>query len=630
MGKHNKTSKKKSSNASLGKSLANNLKNKNTKKAFVSDLHRMEDRREVHKDLTSILEQDSLNEFTDLVNLSKKKFEVEKHVHLMEGQETVKNPNSAIFKSVIEEGAIRPIYAPLKLPRKPKWNKNMTKEELVSNENHAFLEWRRDVAMMEEGNVSLAITPFEKNIAVWKQLWGVVEKCQVLIQIVDARNPYFYYSADLEKYIKELDENKHYLLLLNKSDYLDETQIQHWSDYFKEKGVEHLFFSALNEKAKCTPKPEIPKVGVSNELLGEIKEAIEVDDEEVVEIEVIEKMVQEEKLTFLDDTHIYTREELLRVLRVFIRQRCAKPEGKDGRYTVGMVGYPNVGKSSVINVLLGAKKVGVASRPGKTKHYQSIYMGNDICLCDCPGLVFPSFAASKAEMVCCGVIPIDNLKDIKVPMNLVAKRIPKEMFEKVYKMKLPDNPTATEVMQIYAGYQGYVTGNGVPDENKSARIMLKDYNNGKLLFVHLRPDYNPEVHGYVNQGNIDFRLKVDVEESKEESKVDISFSGTETSLGAEYVPPPVPVKTTVLNNHKEEKFDKNFFEPKKERKLNKAQKRVLKFAVKRGEDPDNVDLEAPLYDSKIGALRGVNGYTEKKKVGINSNKVTHYRDLDVD
>jgi large subunit GTPase 1 len=36
---------------------------------------------------------------------------------------------------------------------------------------------------------------------------------------------------------------------------------------------------------------------------------------------------------------------------------------------VGMVGYPNVGKSSVINVLCGTKKVGVASMPGKTKHF---------------------------------------------------------------------------------------------------------------------------------------------------------------------------------------------------------------------------------------------------------------------
>ena len=54
-----------------------------------------------------------------------------------------------------------------------------------------------------------------------------------------------------------------------------------------------------------------------------------------------------------------------------------------------MVGYPNVGKSSVINVLCGIKRVSVGSMPGKTKHFQTIYLKPDLILCDCPGLVFP-------------------------------------------------------------------------------------------------------------------------------------------------------------------------------------------------------------------------------------------------
>ena len=90
-------------------------------------------------------------------------------------------------------------------------------------------------------------------------------------------------------------------------------------------------------------------------------------------------------------------------------QRCGDPNGKSGRYTIGMVGYPNVGKSSVINVLCGSKKVGVAAMPGKTKHFQTLLISNKICLCDCPGLVFPSFAQNRAEMVVCGVLPIDQL-----------------------------------------------------------------------------------------------------------------------------------------------------------------------------------------------------------------------------
>ena len=65
---------------------------------------------------------------------------------------------------------------------------------------------------------------------------------------MDARNPYFFYSGDLEKYIKEVGEGeKQFILLINKADYLSEELIGHWSKYFTEKGIEHIFFSALKE-----------------------------------------------------------------------------------------------------------------------------------------------------------------------------------------------------------------------------------------------------------------------------------------------------------------------------------------------------------------------------------------------
>ena len=82
----------------------------------------------------------------------------------------------------------------MNIPRRPEWTKTMTREDIQMNENTAFLNWRRDLAQVEENNVNLAITPFEKNVEVWKQLWRVIEKSDVLLQIVDARNPYFFFS----------------------------------------------------------------------------------------------------------------------------------------------------------------------------------------------------------------------------------------------------------------------------------------------------------------------------------------------------------------------------------------------------------------------------------------------------
>jgi large subunit GTPase 1 len=57
----------------------------------------------------------------------------------------------------------------------------MTAQEIAHNENLAFLDWRRDIATQEHNAVNLAITPFEKNIEVWRQLWRVIEKSDVLI-----------------------------------------------------------------------------------------------------------------------------------------------------------------------------------------------------------------------------------------------------------------------------------------------------------------------------------------------------------------------------------------------------------------------------------------------------------------
>ena len=91
-----------------------------------------------------------------------------------------------------------------------------------------------------------------------------------------------------------------------------------------------------------------------------------------------------------------------------------------------MVGYPNVGKSSVINALFGKKKVGVASMPGKTKHFQTLILSERVTLCDCPGLVFPRISASHAYMVLNGLYPIDTLKAYSEPMRILIQRIPQE------------------------------------------------------------------------------------------------------------------------------------------------------------------------------------------------------------
>ncbi len=91
--------------------------------------------------------------------------------------------------------------------------------------------------------------------------------------------------------------------------------------------------------------------------------------------------------------------------------------------TVGLTGYPNVGKSSTINALFGSKKTAVAPTPGKTKHFQTLNITDNLTPCDCPGLVLPRYAQSKSEMVAAGASPFPSLMSLYLSTCLVQKLI---------------------------------------------------------------------------------------------------------------------------------------------------------------------------------------------------------------
>jgi large subunit GTPase 1 len=160
--------------------------------------------------------------------MSNKQFEVERaNDGISQPVTIVKGGNSEVLAGFVTT-AQNPQYTPLRIPRRPEWTTEMSAEELDQIEKDRFIEWRRDIANIEESNSQLEISPFEKNLEVWRQLWRVIERSQLLIQIVDARNPYFFYSEDLEKYIEKKGDGKQYIVLLNKADFLTEDLIHHW------------------------------------------------------------------------------------------------------------------------------------------------------------------------------------------------------------------------------------------------------------------------------------------------------------------------------------------------------------------------------------------------------------------
>ncbi|KAL9935148.1 hypothetical protein V8E36_006224, partial [Tilletia maclaganii] len=164
--------------------------------------------------------------------------------------------------------------ARLRVPRRPEWDQITTPAKLAKLQADAFLDWRRSLAMLQDGPLGsgagssipqggFVLTPFERNIEVWRQLWRVVEGSHLNVQIVDARNPLRFRCEDLEKYAAQLrgegsiryldaeeqDEGDAYgkrrtLLLINKSDLLEYKQRRAWADYFDTQNIQYAFFSA--------------------------------------------------------------------------------------------------------------------------------------------------------------------------------------------------------------------------------------------------------------------------------------------------------------------------------------------------------------------------------------------------
>jgi large subunit GTPase 1 len=479
--------------------------------------------------MRSVTEQAALDEFLSTAELAGTDFTAEKMNNVKIIHTDQKNPY--LLSATEERAAVgkqKKHKNRLTVPRRPHWDSTTTPAELDRAERDSLLEWRRGLAELQESN-DLLMTPFERNLEVWRQLWRVIERSDLVVQIVDARNPLLFRCEDLERYVKDVDPRKENLLLVNKADMMTLEQRKAWADHFVANGIAYKFFSAnlakeLNEARALEEEAFEEEPESSGKALADEAAKLELQDKEEEKESTTEESQDED-----ESVRILTVDELEELflqhapdqqgmfngcgisLSLLLTKKTATEDGQPARKTqIGLVGYPNVGKSSTINALIGAKKVSVSSTPGKTKHFQTIHLSEKVILCDCPGLVFPNFATTKAELVCCGILPIDQLREFTGPAGLVAKRIPQAFLEALYGMKINTRPleeggtgvpTGEEILWAYAKARGFTrTGQGQPDESRAARYILKDYVNGKLLFCQPPPgdidpyDFNRELY----------------------------------------------------------------------------------------------------------------------------------------
>ena len=151
------------------------------------------------------------------------------------------------------------------------------------------------------------------------------------------------------------------------------------------------------------------------------------------------------------------------ILRNLIFRYAKKGE----RSRVGIIGYPNTGKSSLVNVLCGHARARTSSRSGSTRGKQFIRLTENITLLDSPG----TFVVENPDkLVLISSVDFSKVDDPIYYVDLIEQKFP-GVIERHYGVKN---------LEELAQKRGHIKKGGELDEERTAKIILKDWQQGKI------------------------------------------------------------------------------------------------------------------------------------------------------
>ena len=269
----------------------------------------------------------------------------------------------------------------------------------------------------------------------------------IVIELLDSRIPLSSQNPDIAEIIKE----KKKIVVLNKCDLADEKENQKWLAYFENRNIPAVLVDSNSGK------------GIDNV------------------VRKIEKVMEEEK------------------------EKQAE-KGRVGRKIRAMIlGIPNVGKSSFINRISKRTTAEVGNKPGVTKKKQWIRINEKVELLDTPGVLWPKFESEDValKLAFTGTIKEDVLERTEVAYSLVKfllenarenlcnrYELTNEYIEEVLNRDNPENFNIYEIMLEIGRKRGCVISGGNIDEEKTAKIILDEFKNGKLGRITLESPNN--------------------------------------------------------------------------------------------------------------------------------------------
>ena len=251
-------------------------------------------------------------------------------------------------------------------------------EELVGavEEKQSFYEPSKDADLhkndFQEDNKETRHSIFEKGLSkrIWGELYKVIDSSDVVIYVLDARNPNGTRTKSLEEHLRRNCPNKHLVFVLNKCDLVPTSVTQRWVKYLQAYAPTLAFQASI--------------------------------------------------------TNPFGKGSLIQLLKQFEMLHKDKKN-----ISVGFVGYPNVGKSSIINSLMKKACCKVAPIPGETKVWQYITLTKRIYLIDCPGIVYDQ-GESTTDKVLKGVVRVERIPDPDSFIQPILDRVSKKTIADIF------------------------------------------------------------------------------------------------------------------------------------------------------------------------------------------------------